>query len=74
VLSAVIEWTLWSFSTPEELRRLYPCGGLGATGFWPNKQDKHQRLETHSGLVRKELALFLIFFHQRLEKAVASNE
>jgi hypothetical protein len=29
--------------------------------------EKHQRLEIHSVLVRKELALFLIFFHQRLE-------
>jgi hypothetical protein len=30
---SLIGWLLVSFGTPEELRRLYPCRGLGATGI-----------------------------------------
>jgi hypothetical protein len=30
---SLIGWLLLSFGTPEELRRLYLCGGLGATGI-----------------------------------------
>jgi len=37
------------------------------------KVRKHQRLETHSVLARKELVLFLIFFHQRLEGLSATR-
>jgi hypothetical protein len=30
---SLIGWLLVSFGTPEELRRLYLCGGSGATGI-----------------------------------------
>ena len=37
-------------------------------------REKHQRLEMHSILALKELRLFLIFLHQRLELCIARRE
>jgi len=49
--------------------RLEVLGAARAKKKWGN----HERSEMHSVLVRKELAPFLIFFHQRLEMAVTSD-
>jgi hypothetical protein len=39
-----IGWLLLSFRTPEELRRLYLCGGLGATGISVTKMAEKRAI------------------------------
>jgi hypothetical protein len=44
---SVICWLPLSFGTPKELRRLYLCGGLGATGISVTKMA--EKLEINVG-------------------------